>query len=170
MPPSPPSHGRARSKANDRQHANFKEHAVPLRWSHSIDKLDWVELAALYQAAPLGNKNPVDLEIAFTNSMFKCFVRDQGKLIGVGRALADGVDCSYICDVALLPSHPGRGLGKQIVSELVSLSSGHKKVILYSVPGREPFYKKLGFRRMRTAMAIFESPGVAFERGYIDET
>ena len=146
------------------------EHTVPLVWSHSIDNLDWVELAALYQAAPLGNKNPADLKIAFTNSMFKCFVCDQGKLVGVGRALADGVDCSYICDVALLPSHQGRGHGKQIVSELVILSSRHKKIILYSVPGREPFYKKLGFKRMRTAMAIFENQGVALERGYVDET
>lgn len=143
---------------------------MPLVWSYSIENLNWDKLAALYQAAPLGNKHPVDLKTAFTNSMFKCFVYDDGNLVGVGRALADGVDCSYICDVALLPSHQGRGLGKKIVSELVSLSSGHKKIILYSVPGRELFYKKLGFRSMCTAMAIFENPGVALERGYIDET
>ncbi len=102
--------------------------------------------------------------------MFKCFVYEEGKLVGVGRALADGIDCSYICDVALLPSHQGLGLGMQIVSKLVSLSSSHKKIILYSVPGKEPFYKKLGFKRMCTAMAIFENQGVAMERGYVDET
>lgn len=146
------------------------EHEVPLIWSHSIENLDWVELAALYQAAPLGNKNPLDLKTAFTNSMFKCFVYEEGKLVGVGRALADGIDCSYICDVALLPSHQGLGLGMQIVSKLVSLSSSHKKIILYSVPGKELFYKKLGFKRMCTAMAIFENQGVAMERGYVDET
>lgn len=143
---------------------------MSLVWSHSIDNLDWGELATLYQAAPLGNKNPLDLKIAFTNSMYKCFVYEEGKLVGVGRALADGVDCTYVCDVALLPSHQNLGLGKQIVSKLVSMSSGHKKVILYSVPGKEPFYKKLGFKRMRTAMAIFENQSVALERGYVDET
>lgn len=102
--------------------------------------------------------------------MFKCFVYEDGKLVGVGRALADGVDCSYICDVALLPSHQGLGLGKQIVAKLVELSSGHKKIILYSVPGKESFYKKLGFKRMSTAMAIFENQAVAMERGYVNET
>jgi ribosomal protein S18 acetylase RimI-like enzyme len=142
---------------------------VPLIWSNSIDGLDWNELAALYDAAPLGNKNPSGLKTAFTNSMFRCFVYEGEKLVGVGRALADGVDCSYICDVALLPSHQGLGLGKQIVAKLVELSRGHKKIILYSVPGKEPFYKKLGFRRMRTAMAIFEDQAAAFERGYVDE-
>lgn len=143
---------------------------VSLIWSHSTDGLDWDELTALYAAAPLGNKNPIGLKTAFTNSMFKCFVHDGEKLVGVGRALADGVDCSYICDVALLPSHQGLGLGKQIVARLVALSRGHKKIILYSVPGKEPFYKKLGFKRMSTAMAIFEDQAAAQARGYLNET
>lgn len=141
---------------------------VSLVWSDSTENLDWNELAALYHAAPLGNKNPSDLKVAFGNSKFKCLVREDGKLVGVGRALADGVDCSYICDVAVLPSHQGTGLGKEIVAKLVALSAGHKKVILYAVPGKEPFYKKFGFRRMRTAMAIFENQTLAEERGYIE--
>lgn len=140
---------------------------MSLVWSDSTENLDWGELAALYHAAPLGNKNPSDLKVAFGNSKFKCLVREHGKLVGVGRALADGVDCSYICDVAVLPSHQGTGLGKAIVAKLVALSAGHKKVILYAVPGKEPFYKKFGFRRMRTAMAIFENQALAEERGYI---
>ncbi len=140
-----------------------------LVWSDSISDLDWNELADLYRAAPLGNKNAPALKVAFTHSMFRCLVRDQGRLVGVGRALADGADCSYICDVAVLPSHQGTGLGKEIVSRLVARSRGHKKILLYSVPGKEPFYRKLGFRRMTTAMAIFEDEAGAFERGYLTE-
>jgi ribosomal protein S18 acetylase RimI-like enzyme len=143
---------------------------MSLVWSHAIDCLDWNELSALYHAAPLGNKNPASLKTAFTNSVFRCFIYEDGKLVGVGRALADGTDCSYICDVALLPSHQGLGLGKQIVSKLVSMSGGHKKIILYSVPGKELFYKKLGFKRMTTAMALFENQPLALERGYLSET
>ncbi len=143
---------------------------MQLVWSHSIEGLDWEELSALYDAAPLGNKTSSGLKTAFTNSMFKCFVYEDGRLVGVGRALADGVDCSYICDVALLPSHQGLGLGKQIVAKLLEMSRGHKKIILYSVPGKESFYKKLGFKRMSTAMAIFENQAGALERGYVNET
>ena len=143
---------------------------MPLIWSYSTDGLDWNELAALYDAAPLGRKNPDGLKTAFTNSMFKCFVYEDQQLVGVGRALADGVDCSYICDVALLPSHQGLGLGKQIVARLVELSRGHRKIILYSVPGKESFYKKLGFKRMSTAMAIFEDQAAAQAQGYVNET
>jgi ribosomal protein S18 acetylase RimI-like enzyme len=142
---------------------------VAPKWNYSLEGIDWEELSSLYRAAPLGDKKPSDLKIVFSNSMFKCFVSDAGNLIGVGRALADGTDCSYICDVAVHPSHQGLGIGKEIVSNLVSLSRGHKKIILYAVPGKEDFYRKLGFKRMATAMAIFENQAQALESGLVNE-
>jgi ribosomal protein S18 acetylase RimI-like enzyme len=143
---------------------------MAIDWIYSLDDLDWDELSALYRAAPLGNKKPSDLKTAFSNSMFKVFIYDSGKLVGAGRALADGVDCSYICDVAVLPSHQGRGLGKEMVAKLVELSRGHKKIILYAVPGKEPLYRKVGFKRMTTAMAIFEDQTLALAQGLLNET
>ena len=141
-----------------------------LEWLYSQDGMDWMELSELYKAAPLGDKKPEALEKAFSNSMFKCFILESGRVVGVGRALADGTDCSYICDVAVLPDYQGSGIGKSIVSRLVELSKGHKKIILYAYPGKEPFYKKLGFKRMSTAMAIFENQNQALECGLVNET
>ena len=138
-----------------------------LTWSSGVDDIDWHELEALYRAAPLGVKNAADLQTAFINSRFRCFVRDNGKLVAAGRALADGVDCAYICDVAVLPSHQGGGLGKAVIHALVERAQGHKKIILYAVPGKEPFYKKLGFLRMRTAMAIFRDQAAAVASGHL---
>jgi hypothetical protein len=40
---------------------------------------------------------------------------------------------------------------------------------LYAVPGREPFYRKFGFLRMKTAMAIFENQQEQLQRGYLSE-
>jgi ribosomal protein S18 acetylase RimI-like enzyme len=142
---------------------------VTLEWKHSTDGIDWEELSALYRAAPLGEKNPRHLQKVFSNSMFQCFVYEKTKLVAAGRALADGGDCSYICDIAVLPSHQGTGLGKQVVSDLVDRSRGHKKIILYAVPGKESFYRKFGFMRLKTAMAIFEDPQQQVERGYLSE-
>jgi ribosomal protein S18 acetylase RimI-like enzyme len=143
---------------------------VTLEWNDSIDAVDWDELSELYRLAPLGNKSAINLKTVFSNSKFRCFVYEQARMVGVGRALTDGFDTSYICDIAVLPSHQGIGLGKQIVSRLVELSRGHKKIILYAVPGKEAFYRKFGFMRMSTAMAIFEDQALAQDRGYIDET
>jgi hypothetical protein len=53
------------------------------------------------------------------------------------------------------------------MSHLVELSRGHAKIILYAVPGKEAFYARYGFRRMTTAMAVFQDPVAATERGYL---
>lgn len=142
---------------------------MTLEWKYTEDSVDWDDLSALYKAAPLGDKKPIHLQKVFSNSLFKCFVYEDSKLVAAGRALADGADCSYICDVAVMPSHQGIGLGKQVVAHLLEVSRGHKKIILYAVPGKESFYRKLGFWRMTTAMAIFENQQQQAERGYLSE-
>jgi GNAT superfamily N-acetyltransferase len=142
--------------------------ARSISWTDDITRVDWDELAALYRAAPLGDKSAGDLKLVFTNSMFRVFAFEDDVLVGAGRALADGRDCSYLCDIAVMPDHQGIGLGKEIVARLVRLSAGHRKIILYSVPGKEPFYEAFGFRRMTTAMAIFEDPAKAFRNGYLE--
>ena len=76
-------------------------------------------------------------------------VWDQLTALDCAAPLADGVDCSYICDVAVLPSHQVTGLGKAIVTRVVGQSQGHKSIILHSVRGKQPFYRKSGFRWMR---------------------
>ncbi len=143
---------------------------LKLEWRYTQDRVDWNELSDLYRLAGLGEKLSSDIEKAFTNSMFKCFVYDQDGLVGAGRALADGVDCSYLCDVSVRPDYQGRGVGRKIVSKLLEFSAGHRKIILYACPGKEDFYKKLGFKRMSTAMAIFANQTWAMEQGYINDT
>jgi len=140
-----------------------------LVWIYDDAEIDWNELAYVYRIAPLGNKNPEDLKTAFSNSMYKCFVYDGQKIVGAGRALADGVDVSYICDVAIHPEYQGRGLGKKMVEKLVEFSQGYNKILLFASAGKEPFYSKLGFDRMTTAMAIFKNRARVLEMGLIRE-
>jgi len=141
-----------------------------LSWIYNQSSIDWAQLSELYRIAPLGEKPAENLKVVFSNSKFKCFIFDKSKLVGVGRALADGIDCSYICDVAIHPEYQGIGLGRQIISKLIKLSEGHKKVILYANPGREGFYNKLGFKQMNTAMAIFSNEQYAIEVGLVSST
>ena len=142
---------------------------MALQWSDSLETMDWDELSNLYRVAPLGDKKAADLKVVFTNSMYRAFVREDGVLIGVGRAVADGIDVSYLADIAVHPDHQGRGLGKEIVSRLRELSKHHKKIILYAAPGKDTFYLKLGFKRMLTAMAIFRDQAQAVATGLVAE-
>ena len=140
---------------------------MKLLWKYDQENIDWIDLSELYGIAPLGEKPAEDLKTVFSNSRYKCFVYAGATLIGVGRALADGLDCSYICDIAVHPEHQGIGLGKAIVKKLVALSEGHKKIILYANPGKEKFYSKIGFKKMKTAMAIFIDQEDAIHSGLV---
>jgi len=88
---------------------------MDIRWRFDQTETDWNDLSELYKIAPLGLKPADDLELVFTNSRFKCFVYEDNRLVGVGRALSDGLDCSYICDIAVHPDYQGAGPGKEIV-------------------------------------------------------
>lgn len=143
---------------------------MPYELVESSEAVDWSALSALYTASGLQPKTPADLETAFSNSRYVCFAFEDGRLVGAGRALADGVDCAYIADLAVDPESQGSGIGTAMLARLLERSRGHRKIILYTIPGREDFYRNFGFRRMRTAMAIFDDQDRALRAGLVDES
>ncbi len=147
----------------------MEEINVVYSWVYEESRVDWDKLSELYRIAPLGNILPSELQTAFTNSRYKCFVFDGDLLIAAGRALADGVDSSYICDVAVHPDYQGKGLGTELVRRLLVKLKGYRKIILFSVPGKERFYKKLGFDKMNTAMAIFKNQEAFLQTGILSK-
>ena len=143
---------------------------MDLTWKYEHADIDWKVLSDLYKIAPLGHKPPEELQKTFGNSLYQCFVFRGSQLVGAGRVLADGVDCAYLCDVAVHPDLQGTGIGKKIILALTDLAQGHKKIILYANPGTESFYQKLGFKRMLTAMARFENEDHALNVGLVSDT
>jgi len=101
----------------------------------------------------------------FTASASVVFVYDDQKLIGFGRAISDGLIQAAIYDVAVTPAFQGKGIGKQIIERIVASLPGCN-FILYASPGKEPFYEKLKFRRMKTGMALFVKSEIMIYRGF----
>ncbi|MCB5271358.1 MAG: GNAT family N-acetyltransferase [Candidatus Cloacimonetes bacterium] len=96
-----------------------------------------------------GDLKTVDAIIA--NSF--CFVIAiyDGEIIGMGRAISDGVSDAYIQDVTVLEQYRGQGYGKGIVRRLVQelLEQKLQWIGLISEPGYESFYTALGFGVMK---------------------
>ena len=75
-----------------------------------------------------------------------------------------------IFDVVLLPEFQGKGIGKEIIRRLADRSTS-QKVLLYAAPGKEGFYSKLGFRKMKTAMIKYSTAELEqrhHQLGYIE--
>jgi ribosomal protein S18 acetylase RimI-like enzyme len=140
---------------------------VSIRLTEALETVDWPELATVYERAPLGARDPEQLRRAYEKSYRVCFAYDGARLVGAGRVLSDGEFYAAIYDVVVLPEYQGQGIGTRIMETLLeNLSPG--PVILFAAPGREGFYERLGFRRMKTAMGLFRHPDRARERGYIE--
>lgn len=139
------------------------ERAAPcaIEFVSSFDDSD--QLAGLYKAAALGRRSPDQIVEAFRNSKYAVFVLHRGRLIGAGRAFGDEVDCAVICDLAVHPDFQASGCGEQILELLKQRVRHHLRIILYAKPGKENFYLKRGFNRMRTAMlSSFVAPAAHF--------
>lgn len=72
----------------------------------------------LREASGLSPKTPVAAERGLPNTLFGVQVFFQGTPVGMGRIIGDG-GCFYqVVDIAVLPEHQGRGLGKKIMEAI----------------------------------------------------
>jgi len=138
-----------------------------VRYKTDLAGVDWVAAVDVFERAPLGGRTPEALERAFRNSYACVLVYDDETLVGLARALCDGEYQAVIYDVVLLPEYQKRGIGKRMMEELLKQIPANN-IVLYAVPGREGFYAKCGFRKMRTAMAILNQYMSKPESGYLE--
>lgn len=129
--------------------------------------IDWEKVSSIIEIAGLSSTDPETCKRAFLGSQITVFALDDKELIGVARALSDGIKQAAIYDVALLPDYQGLGVGRLLLDGIMSKLPGCN-FILYSNPGKEGFYEKVGFRCLKTGMIKFNNPERAIEKGFID--
>lgn len=140
---------------------------MELKFQNDCTDIDWELVPGILKEAGMSFHNAAIHRQAFSASASVVFVFDEQKLIGFGRAISDGVVQAAIYDVAVLPSCQGKGIGKQIIQKIVTSLPGCS-FILYASPGKEPFYEKLNFRRMKTGMALFVKADIMTSRGFTE--
>jgi ribosomal protein S18 acetylase RimI-like enzyme len=139
-----------------------------LTYHSECSLIDWDDLASVIERAPLGKRDTETLERAFMGSYSCCFVEDDDKLIGAGRAISDGATNSAIFDVVVLPEYQGRGIGRAIMEYLLQRIP-QRSVLLVSTPTQQEFYQRLGFHKLKTAYLRHEDLERWIRDGYIEE-
>ncbi|WP_313186717.1 GNAT family N-acetyltransferase [Lacrimispora sp.] len=118
------------------------------------DGIHWQEVADVLRRSGLSDRSAEDQETIFNNSYAVVFVYDKERIVGVGRALSDGVCQAAIYNIALDEEYQGYGIGRKLIELLLDQVKG-QNVILYTHPRTVALYEKMGFRRNKTAMSIF---------------
>lgn len=121
---------------------------VQIRYSITKD-LPRADVLALYRAAgwfgPSDSAPELDAMVANSFAVSAAF-DPAGHLVGMARALSDGVSDAYILDVVVDPAHRSCGVGRTIVKRLADhlASFGIDWIVCIGVPGTEAFYRAAG--------------------------
>jgi ribosomal protein S18 acetylase RimI-like enzyme len=100
-------------------------------WTDGVDQPD--------QIAPL-----------IAGSHCYCIATIGNEIVGIGRAISDGVSDAYIQDITVNKSHRRQGIASKIVNELVRQlnQDGLGWIGLIAERGTQNFYIQLGFEPM----------------------
>ena len=138
-----------------------------LHFQYSIENIDWQQVVETLKSVGMGYRTPEVHLRAFANSEIVVFVFDDDKMIGFGRTISDGEYQAAIYDVAILPEYQGKGIGKMLIKSIIERLPNYN-IILYASPGKEKFYEKDNFRRMKTGMARFAKADIMQNLGFTD--
>lgn len=121
----------------------------------SLGSVSAKELLEVFESS--GIQRPRDLKRLgkmLSNSNLIVSARENGKLVGVARALTDFSWCCYVSDIAVMKEHQKRGIGKQLVSKIRKTLGKNVMILLLSATGAEKFYPKIGFGNAKNAWKI----------------
>ena len=129
--------------------------------------VDWTTVSETLKNVGMAHHEPDVHKRAFEASHTAVFLYHADRLIGFGRAISDGAYQAAIYDCAVHPDFQGKGLGRTIMDAILAQVS-HCNVILYASPGKEGFYEKHGFRKMKTGMARFTKSEAMRKGGFTE--
>jgi ribosomal protein S18 acetylase RimI-like enzyme len=107
------------------------------------------QLMVLYSDAMWSEytKHPSDLIKAVENSNSLYCAYDDGKLVGLIRAVGDNVSIMYIQDLLILKTYQHQGLGKKLLETFMKDNADVRQLILMTDNDEETieFYRESGF-------------------------
>jgi len=100
-------------------------------------------------AAGLSEKYAEAAIVGLANTVFGVCVENRGEAVGIGRVIGDG-GLFFEVDIAVVPEHQKKGLGKTIMDALTSWLTVNAPptafVSLIADEGLSGFYERYGFR------------------------
>ena len=114
-------------------------------------KLDFVAVLDLYASVGWSNytNRPQQLEQAFHQSLFVMVAYDEDKLVGLIRAVGDGLTIVFIQDLLVCPHYQRQGIGRGLLQQMLERFKDVYQIQLATEQSDKnlTFYQELGFRR-----------------------
>jgi predicted N-acetyltransferase YhbS len=121
--------------------------------------LNATDVAALFDDS--GIRRPTHdlprIERMFVNANLVFSAWDDGKLVGVCRALTDFSYCCYLSDLAVTKAYQKHGIGRELITRVQAAIGEEVALILLSAPEAMDYYPKVGFEKVENGFIIKRS-------------
>jgi GNAT superfamily N-acetyltransferase len=96
-------------------------------------------------------RDPALVAAGLTGASFVAVAREDGRLIGLLRAVSDDASIAYVQDVLVHPDAQRRGVGAALMAAAVERYRHVRQHVLLTddEPGQRAFYESLGYRETR---------------------
>ena len=119
-----------------------------------LENVDWQRLTEVYRAAYGSTISEERIRNIFERSWAIRIARWDGAIVGGVYAFSDGELDASIHGLATHPEFQRRGIGRALMESIVATFEPHMAILLTTEPHNKDFYRKIGFRPLRGAMAI----------------
>lgn len=121
--------------------------------------VDWERLRDVYRAAYKSDISIERIRNIFERSWATRIALWDGQIVGGVYAFSDGELDASIHGLATHPDFQKRGIGGALMESIVAQFEPHMALLLTTEPHNEGFYRKIGFRPLKGAMALNFPPG-----------
>jgi len=128
-----------------------------------FSKVNLDELKEIYTSVGWTKHTREIIKQVFEASNVTAFATLNGRIVGFGRAMTDGVFNAAIYDVIVHPEFQKQGIAKKIMGFLLDKLSNVSCVHLISTTGNEGFYRELGLKKLKTGMGRYLNPYLSDE-------
>lgn len=116
------------------------------------------EFRAVLIASTLAARRPVSdpdrLDRMLRQADIIATARDEGRLVGVSRAITDFAYCCYLSDLAVDEAYQRRGIGKRLIAETHARAGDGTALILIAAPAAAGYYPRIGMERVESCWRI----------------
>ncbi len=136
---------------------------VLLKLKYELEESDLPMLKDIYQSVGWMKHDEGIIKKVFNASTHMVIGLKDNKIVGVCRALSDGVFNAAIYDVVVHKDYQGRGIARILLNDIIKQLEDVSCIQLIATTGNDSFYEKLGFKKLKTGMAIYKNQKLAQE-------
>ena len=132
----------------------MKTHEIIYTIEASLDPEEFIDVL---KDSTLGKRRPVEetdrICVMCENANLIVTARENGRMVGIARALTDYGFCTYLSDLAVRERYQHQGIGKALIKK-VKEATPQATLILLSAPAAVDYYPKIGMTKHPAAFVL----------------